>query len=201
MFRNVTPESVGIDSRWIYKYIKGLDDNVHMHSVLMCRGNDIFCESYWKHFDKDFNHRMYSVTKSFMSVAVGLCVEDGLIDLDKPIYEYFKDKVRVELSDFMKKQTVRDMLTMTTTGFGISWFEKEIHDRTDFYLNEKHKNRIKQTYAYFAYSKCITFSTCHTFIGKRYNNIYHLYRMFRFGKTQRIHKLLQLRSRRSGSLL
>ena len=145
MFRNVTPESVGIDSRWIYKYIKGLDDSVHMHSVLMCRGTDIFCESYWKPFDKDFNHRMYSVTKSFVSVAIGLCVEDGLIDLDKPIYKYFLDKVKAELSDFMKKQTVREMLTMTTTGFGISWFEHQIHDRTDFYLNTPHKNRPSGT--------------------------------------------------------
>lgn len=145
MFKCATPESVGISSKWIYKYIKGLNDNVHMHSVIMARGDSIFYECYWKPFDKDFCHRMYSVTKSFVSVAVGLCVEDGLIDLDKPIVEYFKDKIKKEPSEYTKKQTVRDMLTMTTTGFGRSWFSENVFDRTEFYLNESHKNRPSGT--------------------------------------------------------
>ena len=144
MFRSVSPESVGVDSRNVYKLIKRLN-KLHMHSFLMARGNDIFCECYWKPFDKDFNHRMYSVTKSFMSVAVGLCVEDGLIDLDKPIVEYFKDKVKIELTDYMKKQTVREMLTMTTTGFYHSWFEERAYDRTEFYINDPKKKRPSNT--------------------------------------------------------
>lgn len=91
MFKNVTPESVGVDSKNLYKLIKRLN-NLHMHSILIAKGNDIFCKCYWKPFDKDFNHRMYSVTKSFVSVAIGLCMEDGLIDLDKPITYYFPEK-------------------------------------------------------------------------------------------------------------
>lgn len=144
MFRNVTPESVGVDSKNLYKLINRLD-KLHMHSVMIARGEDIFCECYWKPFDKDFCHRMYSVTKSYMSVAIGLCVEDGLIDLDKPIVEYFEDKIKIELSEYMKKQTVREMLTMTTSGFGISWFSEGVHDRTDFYLNSKNKKHPSGT--------------------------------------------------------
>ena len=144
MFTSVTPESVGVDSKNVYKLIKRLN-KLHMHSFLMARSNDIFCECYWKPFDKDFKHRMYSVTKSFMSVAVGLCVEDGLIDLDKPIVEYFKDKVKIEPSDYMKKQTVREMLTMTTTGFGRSWFSEGAYDRTDFYINYQMEKRPSNT--------------------------------------------------------
>ncbi len=145
MFKSVTPESIGISSKNVYRYIKGLDDNLHMHSVIMARGNHIFYECYWKPFDKNFCHRMYSVTKSFVSVAIGLCVEDGLIELDKPIIEYFKDKIKIELSEYMKKQTVREMLTMTTTGFGRSWFSEEAYDRTEFYLNDTQKKRPSGT--------------------------------------------------------
>ena len=144
MFKSVTPESMGVDSKNVYKLVKRLN-KLHMHSFLMARGNNIFCECYWKPFDKDFNHRMYSVTKSFMSVAVGLCVQDGLIDLDKPIVEYFKDKVKIQLTDYMKKQTVREMLTMTTTGFGRSWFSEGAYDRTDFYINDPRKKRPSNT--------------------------------------------------------
>lgn len=145
MFKSVTPESVGINSRWIYKYIKSLDEHLHMHSVIMARGNKIFYEGYWKPFNKDFCHRMYSVTKSFVSVAIGLCVDDRLIDLDMPIADYFPDKVKAELTDYMKKQTVREMLTMTTTGFYHDWFSEGAYDRTEFYMNEAHEKRPSGT--------------------------------------------------------
>ncbi len=144
MFKSVTPESVGISSKNVYKYIAGLN-NLHMHSVIMARGNDIFYEGYWKPFDKSFCHRMYSVTKSFVSVAIGLCVEDGLISLDDYIVDYFKDKIEIDISEYLKKQTVREMLTMTTTGFGRSWFSEGAYDRVHFYLNDTGKKRPSGT--------------------------------------------------------
>ena len=144
MFRNVTPESVGVDSKNLFKLIKRLN-NLHMHSFLVAKGNDIFCECYWKPFDKDFNHRMYSVTKSFMSIALGLCVDDGLIDLDKPVYEYFPDKINIELSEYTKKMTIREMLTMTTASFHHSWFGERAYDRTSFYLNDTNPKRPSGT--------------------------------------------------------
>ncbi len=145
MFKSVTPESVGINSKNVYKYISGLDNHLHMHSVIMARGDSIFYEGYWKPFDRDTCHRMYSVTKSFVSVAIGLCAEDGLIGLDDYIVDYFPDKIEIEISDYLKKQTIKDMLTMTTTGFGRSWFSEGAYDRTEFYLNDKNKKRPSGT--------------------------------------------------------
>ena len=79
MFKTVTPESVGISSALVEKMIRTLNRRgLAMHSVLMMRGEDIFAEYYWKPFDKDFCHRMYSQTKSFVGVAIGLLEEDML---------------------------------------------------------------------------------------------------------------------------
>ena len=65
MFKTVTPESVGLKSKYLEKFILGLNKrNIHMHSVVMCRGYDIFGEFYWAPFNDDFCHRMYSQTKS-----------------------------------------------------------------------------------------------------------------------------------------
>ena len=144
MFKRVTPESVGVSSKNVYKLIKRIN-RLHMHSFIMAKGDKIFYEGYWKPFDREFKHRMYSVTKSFVSVAVGLCAEDGLIDIDKPIVEYFPDKVKIDLTDYMKQQTVKDMLKMTTTGFYHSWFEEGAYDRTEFYLNDPKKKRPSNT--------------------------------------------------------
>ena len=110
---------------------------LNLHSMLLMRGEDIFLEAYWAPFNKDTPHRMYSVTKSFVSVAIGLAEEDGLIDLDRPIVDYFPEKLDGELCEALKKQTVREMLTMTTVGPATSWFKAGDPDRTHLYFNNR----------------------------------------------------------------
>ena len=58
----------------------------------MAKGNKIFAETYYEPFDDKFLHRMYSVSKSFVSVAVGLAMTQGLIKLDDKIVDYFITK-------------------------------------------------------------------------------------------------------------
>lgn len=55
MFTNVSPESVGVSSKKVLDYLKRMNAHgIAMHSVIMARGNQIFAESYWKPFHKDF---------------------------------------------------------------------------------------------------------------------------------------------------
>ena len=83
MFERITPEEAGVSSAKIAEYLSMLKRrHSQMHSVLMMRGDKLFAEYYWAPFDKDFCHRMYSVTKSFTSVAIGLLVEEGKLSLD-----------------------------------------------------------------------------------------------------------------------
>ena len=92
MFYNITPEKAGISSAKILKFIKTLDDyNFCTHSCIMCRGKGIFAEGYYAPFHKDYLHRIYSVSKSFVSVAVGLAVEDGLLSLEDKLVSFFPE--------------------------------------------------------------------------------------------------------------
>ena len=66
MFQSVTPESVGISSENVFKFIKTLDDyNFCTHSFIMAKGNKIFAEGYYAPFTKEFKHRMYSLKALF----------------------------------------------------------------------------------------------------------------------------------------
>lgn len=137
MFKTVTPESVGISSALVEKMIRTLNRRgLAMHSVLMMRGEDIFAEYYWKPFDKDFCHRMYSQTKSFVGVAIGLLEEDGKLKLSDPISRYFPEKIEREMPENLKDLTVRDMLMMETCGNTPSWFRHEDPDRVHLYFAE-----------------------------------------------------------------
>ena len=53
------------------------------------------CQKQFKHnykpFDEKFLHRMYSVSKSFVAIAVGVAVTEGLISLDDVICDYFPE--------------------------------------------------------------------------------------------------------------
>ena len=138
MFEKISPEQAGVSSFNVAKYISILQKRgVNMHGLLMLKDGKIFCEEYWKPFHKDFCHRMYSQTKSFVGVAIGLLEEEGKLSLDDKIANYFPEKMDGEIQEELKSQTIRDMLTMSTAGGPSSWFLSNEPDRTRQYLNEK----------------------------------------------------------------
>ena len=110
-----TPEAVGISSAKIKEYIDLLEENrLSTHSLIIARGDNIVFEKYWEPFDENFAHRMYSVSKSIVGIAVLFAVQDGYIDLDAPISKYFPEEAALADCDYMREQTVRHMLMMST---------------------------------------------------------------------------------------
>jgi len=142
MFEKITPEQAGISSDRIAEYIAMLERRgMTTHSVLMMKGDQIFAEYYWAPFHRDFCHRMYSQTKSYVGIAIGLLLDDGKLSLDDPISKYFPEKIDGELPWQMGEQTVRQMLTMTTCGHCKSWFKETDPDRTHFYFKPRDSYR------------------------------------------------------------
>lgn len=141
MFERVSPESVGISSESIIKYIDKIEQRgAIMHSLLITRYGKTVTESYWAPFDENFCHRMYSQTKSFVAVAIGLLAEEGRLSLEDRIGDIFPDKIDKEISVHLREQTIRQMLTMTTVGNPVNWFSDTNNpDRTHIYFNERKK--------------------------------------------------------------
>ncbi len=137
MFTTGTPEQCGIRSAAVQRFIRFLEESgVALHSALFLRGNTIFSETYWAPFHRDTCHRMYSQTKSYVSIAIGLLEEEGKLSLDDRIADFFPERIDTNLPAFMKNQTVRDMLTMTTCAHAPYWFYTTDPDRTHEYLNQ-----------------------------------------------------------------
>ena len=92
MFTRISPEKAGISSEKIGQFVNLMNSyNINTHSFIMARGNDIFAESYYEPYDKDTLHRMYSVSKSFVAIAVGLAEQEGLLSLDDKFLDYFPE--------------------------------------------------------------------------------------------------------------
>ena len=146
----ITPEQAGISSENIREYIEMLENNrLTTHSVIMMKGNDIFFEKYIEPFHKDFLHRMYSVTKSFVTLAVGFAMQDGLLKLDDKISEYFPEEMKNQHDENMQNQTIRHMLMMSTAKTPVDWFKERTDDRVRFYFeNQGYSRPSGTTYEY-----------------------------------------------------
>ncbi|MBO5198623.1 MAG: serine hydrolase [Lachnospiraceae bacterium] len=151
MFELVSPESAGISSEVILDFWKRYDSyEFSTHSIIMARGDKIFAEAYYAPFHKDFKHRMYSVSKSFVAAAVGLCEEEGLLSLDDKLADYFPEYLdapggesaeksgkpgKPAANENLKEMTIRDMLTMSTCiDENIWWFTSGTKDRNEVYF-------------------------------------------------------------------
>ncbi len=69
-------------------------------------------------WDDTCRRNVYSASKSFTSMAVGIAQKEGLLSIDEKLTDAFKDDLPEIVSDNLKAATVRDLLTMCLFGAG-----------------------------------------------------------------------------------
>ena len=107
---------------------------INLHSVLITRDGETLYEEYRAPYGPETPHRMYSVTKSFVAMAIGCLRDEGKLCLDDPIIKFFPDKLPEVVPEEMRKQTIRNMLMMSTCLSGVNWFLPGVTDRTRHYF-------------------------------------------------------------------
>lgn len=114
----VSPESQGLRSEDVLEFIHFLEyQKINIHSFLMARRGKIIAEGYVPPFHKDFAHRLYSSSKTFVSLAVGLLITEGKITLQDKICDYLQDYIEKEQHPWVRDMTVEDCLTMSQPMF------------------------------------------------------------------------------------
>ena len=141
MFKHTTPEKKGIHSKHIEEYIRLLEARrLSTHDIIIMRGDEILFEQYWEPFDESFLHRMYSVSKSVLSLAVGFAIDEGYLGLTDKIAELLPDEMALQSDDEnMRELTVRDMLMMSTAKTPKHWFDARHPDRVRYYFENETK--------------------------------------------------------------
>ncbi|MDD2279296.1 MAG: serine hydrolase [Bacteroidales bacterium] len=95
-------------------------------SLLVFKGSKLVHEKYFGFSQISTLHPISSVTKSITSIAVGICLDSGLIkSIDVPIHTYFPEYQSIFNADKAKEQiTLRHLLGQTA---GFNWDEWTIH--------------------------------------------------------------------------
>ncbi|MGE6738529.1 serine hydrolase, partial [Streptomyces sp. NPDC059900] len=77
------PAAAGISSVAIAALLDRLEARSgESHSLMVVHAGHVVAEGWWAPYTADRPHLLYSLTKSFTSVAVGLAIGDGLLSLD-----------------------------------------------------------------------------------------------------------------------
>lgn len=111
-----TPEEQGVPS----KSLVALFDSLHymprtdIHSMIVMRYGKVVGEFYPAPFAAEYQHTQYSSSKTFVSLAVGLAIDENRLRLTDRVAAFFPEYLPDTVSVRLASMTVRDLLTMTS---------------------------------------------------------------------------------------
>jgi CubicO group peptidase (beta-lactamase class C family) len=121
-----TPEAQGIASSAVLDFIRSVDNDIDgIHGFVMLRHGHVITECWWKPYDAETPHVLFSLSKSFTSTAVGLAIAEGKLSLNDEVLKTFADEAPAEPSANLKAMRLRDLLRMQVG------HEKELSFRKD----------------------------------------------------------------------
>jgi len=144
-----TPESLGIPSGAVEDFLSELTKKrLCMHGFILMRHGKVAAEGYWPPFDENRIHRMYSVSKSFTSIAIGMMIDEKRISLDSKVSEFFTEYLPNSPHPYILEATVRDLLMMATYNKQNSYTNASPDFAKTFFTDTGPKHKPGQVFHY-----------------------------------------------------
>ncbi len=89
-------------------------EEVNLHGWILTVNGAEKAKAYYEPFWEGAPHRMYSVSKTMVAIALGMLMEEGKLGLDDAIVDYFRDLLPEKVSPWLLRLKIRDMLRMAT---------------------------------------------------------------------------------------
>ena len=111
-----TPAAEGISTQAVISMMDSLMalPECDIHHVMVVRHGKVVAELHPAPFRAEDSHTLYSASKTFTSLAVGIAIDENLLRLDDRVMTFFPDKRTNRVSDNMAAMTVRDLLMMAS---------------------------------------------------------------------------------------
>ncbi|MDP4164191.1 MAG: serine hydrolase [Bacillota bacterium] len=108
-----TPEEQGVSSMAISRFLDHIkEQEQELHSLMIMRHGHVITEGWWHPYQSDREHMLFSLTKSFTSIAVGFAISEGLLSLEDTLASFFPEIEKKQNNEFREIQ-VRDLLTLS----------------------------------------------------------------------------------------
>lgn len=85
--------------------------NLHVLNVVVRKNGNIIA----KHdFEEEKPALLYSVSKTFTSMAVGIAIREGYFKINDHVIDFFSDIQHDPMNEYLKEMTIHDLLSMGT---------------------------------------------------------------------------------------
>lgn len=113
-----TPESQGISSSAILNFLNKVNEQgFEVHSFMLLKNGKNVADCWWKPYAAEYRHQLFSLSKSFTSIAIGLAIEEGFLTTETLVVDIFTDEMKElgeKVDEKIKRMTVKNLLTMGT---------------------------------------------------------------------------------------
>ncbi|MFC3862212.1 serine hydrolase domain-containing protein [Deinococcus antarcticus] len=108
------PEAAGLRSGAVLNFLRRVQvSGLELHGLNLWRYGRPVLAGHWWPYHAGTLHQLNSVSKSFVSAAVGLCIEDGHLKLETRLLELFPEYAAVAAPG-VEALTLRHLLTMSS---------------------------------------------------------------------------------------
>lgn len=105
----------GINTGALCDFIKECQtDGTHIRAFQCVKDNTVVAKVAIEPFSFEEPMLVYSLSKSFTSVCVGIAQSEGLLDIEERIADIFPDKCPEEISENLANMRIKDCLCMTS---------------------------------------------------------------------------------------
>lgn len=110
------PEEQGVSSRAIVALLDAIhaDPAARAHEIMIVKNGTVIAEATWAPYESRLPHQLYSLSKSITATAIGMLIDEGLLEIDEALCDIFYDKTPDRADHPAYRMTVRHLLNMST---------------------------------------------------------------------------------------
>jgi CubicO group peptidase (beta-lactamase class C family) len=109
------PENHGLSSQALLQFFTRIEQlQLEVNSLILLQNGKVTAQLWRAPYRNDRPQLLYSLSKSFMSIAVGIAWDHGLLNLDDNVVSFFPDKLPPVISPNLARMTVHHLLSMNT---------------------------------------------------------------------------------------
>ncbi|MBE6692820.1 MAG: beta-lactamase family protein [Ruminococcaceae bacterium] len=103
----------GINPKAVSAFIKNCaENNINLRMLQVVKGGVPLVRFALEPYSTDSACYLYSLSKSFTSIACGMCIEDGLLSTETKMADLFPDKMPEVIDENLASLTLGDLLSM-----------------------------------------------------------------------------------------
>lgn len=159
----------GVNAENVEKYVKESAANgINIRALQVIKGKEPMIRLAFAPYDFETPMHLYSLSKSFTSTAVGICIDEGFLSPSTKMCELFADKMPENMSEGLKALTLHDLLSMQSGHSAcvlrdIRWAD----DTVKAFFEQEMQHTPGTTFAYSTAATCVCAASVERVTGKK----------------------------------